>query len=173
MKNIEKSVKINRGATAIARTSLSKPTKYFLKKGIFNKNVSVLDYGCGKGYDVEFLKNEGFDIKGYEPFASDKFLEKPTEKFDIVVNNYVLNVVEIPEERKKIVDELKKLGKKVYISVRADKKSIKPTWKKFGDGFITPKGTFQKIYNEETLREEFGNDIKILVSDSIGITFEI
>ena len=43
MKKMENCVKINRGATAIARTSLSKPTKYFLKKGIFNKNVSILD----------------------------------------------------------------------------------------------------------------------------------
>lgn len=173
MKKMENCVKINRGATAISRQSLSKPAKFFLKKKIFDKKLSILDYGCGKGFDVEYLKNEGFDIKGYEPFASDKFLEKPTGKFDIVVNNYVLNVVEIPEERKKIVDELKKLGKKVYISVRSDKKSIKPTWKKFGDGFITPKGTFQKIYDEKSLKEEFGNDIKILVSDSIGITFEI
>ena len=84
-----------------------------------------------------------------------------------------MNVIEDREERKKVVEKLKKLGEKVIISVRADKKSIKPTWKKFQDGFITPKGTFQKIYDVKSLKEEFGNDIKILVSDSIGITFEI
>lgn len=162
-------VEIKRGNTAIARQKMSRPMKKMYESGKFDKKT-VLDYGCGKGFDVEFLKDQGIDIKGYEPFASDKYLDLPAGKFDIITNNYVLNVIEDPVERKNLVEEMKKLGNTVIITVRADKKSIKNTWIAFSDGFLTPKGTFQKIYDEKTLKEEFGN-VEILYKDAMGITF--
>ena len=62
------------------------------------------------------------------------------------------------------------MSKVVVLTVRADKKSIKATWKKFNDGYLTPKNTFQKIYDEKSLKEEFG-DVEILWKDAMGITF--
>ena len=162
-------VEIKRGNTAIARQKMSRPMKKMYESRKFDKKT-VLDYGCGKGFDVEYLKLQGIDIKGYEPFASDKYLQMPEGKFDIITSNYVLNVIENPTERKKLVEEMKKLGNTVVITVRADKKSIKNTWVTFSDGFLTPKGTFQKIYDEKTLKEEFGN-VEILYKDAMGITF--
>ena len=65
---------------------------------------------------------------------------------------------------------MKSLANLVVITVRADKKSIKSTWTPMNDGYLTPKGTFQKIYDEKTLKEEFGN-VEILYKDAMGITF--
>ena len=165
--NVELTTK--RGNTAISRQSMSRPMAKMLKASMFD-NKRVLDYGCGKGFDVEQLKSLGFDITGYEPFASDKYLQVPSGKFDIITNNYVLNVIENPEERKELIEKMKKMSKVVVITVRSDKKSIKNTWKKFNDGYLTPKNTFQKIYDEKSLKEEFG-DVEILWKDAMGITF--
>ena len=165
--NVELTTK--RGNTAISRQSMSRPMAKMLKASMFD-NKRILDYGCGKGFDVEQLKSLGFDITGYEPFASDKYLQVPSGKFDIITNNYVLNVIENPEERKELIEKMKKMSKVVVITVRSDKKSIKNTWKKFNDGYLTPKNTFQKIYDEKSLKEEFG-DVEILWKDAMGITF--
>ena len=165
--NVELTTK--RGNTAISRQSMSRPMAKMLKASMFD-NKRVLDYGCGKGFDVEQLKSLGIDITGYEPFASDKYLQVPSGKFDIITNNYVLNVIENPEERKELIEKMKKMSDFVVITVRADKKSIKATWKKYNDGYLTPKNTFQKIYDEKSLKEEFG-DVEILWKDAMGITF--
>ena len=65
---------------------------------------------------------------------------------------------------------MKKLADLVVITVRCDKKSIKSTWIPYNDGYMTPKNTFQKIYDEKNLKEEFG-DVEILYKDAMGITF--
>ena len=80
------------------------------------------------------------------------------------------NVVELGEKYVKIVEEMKKFADLVVITVRADKKSIKSTWIPYNDGYMTPKNTFQKIYDEKSLKEEFG-DVEILYKDAMGITF--
>ena len=167
MNNVELTTK--RGNTAISRQSMSRPMVKLQKQGYFD-NKRVLDYGCGKGFDVEQLKSLGFDITGYEPFASDKYLQVPSGRFDIITNNYVLNVIENVEERHNLIKTMKEMSDFVVITVRADKKSIKSTWKKFNDGYLTPKNTFQKIYDEKSLKEEFG-DVEILYKDAMGITF--
>jgi hypothetical protein len=65
---------------------------------------------------------------------------------------------------------MKTLADEVVITVRADKKSIKEAWTPMNDGYLTPKNTFQKIYDEKSLKEEFG-DVEILYKDAMGITF--
>ena len=65
---------------------------------------------------------------------------------------------------------MKEMADIVIITVRADKKSIKETWTPMNDGFLTPKNTFQKIYDEKSLKEEFGA-VEILWKDAMGITF--
>jgi hypothetical protein len=51
-----------------------------------NKMVNesnILDFGCGNGLFVDYLKNIGFNVVGYDKY-SDKFDEMPLTKFDIV-----------------------------------------------------------------------------------------
>ncbi|MCF6139812.1 HIT domain-containing protein [Flavobacterium sp. K77] len=107
----------NSHLTAIERTSLSYPARILLnQKKIKGK---VLDFGCGIGKDVELLKNEGFDITGYDPFY---FPTSPTEKYDTILCFYVLNVL-LPEEQAEVlmnVSSLLKPNGKAFFAVRRD-----------------------------------------------------
>ena len=120
MNNAELTTK--RGNTAISRQSMSRPMVKLQKQGYFD-NKRVLDYGCGKGFDVETLKAQGFDITGYEPFASDKYLQVPSGRFDIITNNYVLNVIENVEERHNLIKTMKEMSDFVVITVEPTKKA--------------------------------------------------
>jgi SAM-dependent methyltransferase len=91
-------------------------------------NKDVLDYGCGRGEDVDALHFAKFD-----PHF---FPNMPEGQFDVVVNNYVLNVLPIDKQDELIAKILAKVktGGKAYITVRRDVKK---------EGF-TSKGTFQR-----------------------------
>jgi len=95
----------------------SYPTKYLLTEGkILGK---VLDFGCGNGTDVAFLRKKGFDITGYDPHYAP---QTPTEQFDTILCHYVLNVL-LPEEQVQVlmaVAELLKPTGKAYFTVRRD-----------------------------------------------------
>jgi SAM-dependent methyltransferase len=87
-----------------------------------------LDYGCGKGFDADH-----YNFKKYDPHF---FPKKPVGRFDLVVCNYVLNVIEEKYEEE-LLDELRSYLRPhgmCYVSVRADVKK---------DGF-TSRGTFQR-----------------------------
>ncbi len=59
----------------------------FVKKNI-NKNVSLLDVGCGYGYFVKCLSDEGYTAKGVD--ASRERIVVGKEKFDIdLVEEYI------------------------------------------------------------------------------------
>ena len=112
--------------TAKTRKTLSAPTKYLLKDNAFLGKV--LDYGCGKGFDSDEL--------GFEKYDPHFFPKTPKGKYDTIVCNYVLNVINNDDANlviAKIRSLLKSKGK-AYISVRRD--IIK-------EG-VTKSGTFQR-----------------------------
>jgi hypothetical protein len=79
----------------------------------------VLDYGCGKGYDASH-----FGTHYYDPHFAPVM---PHGTFDTITCNFVLNVVECPEAREAIVqDVLSRLndGGRAYFTVRTDKKRL-------------------------------------------------
>lgn len=163
--------------TALQRKTLSKPMRILLENKYFIKPVnSILDYGCGHGTDVKILNEKYFlDIYGYDKY-NPKFdfnfvLEK---EYDVVTCNYVFNVIPSPTEHKLTLNLLKSLGDNIYISVRADKKAVKDTWK-YDDvllGYWTPKGSFQRFYNEERVAELFGQ-VEYIHKDSSLLLFKI
>lgn len=113
--------------TAIKRKTLSTPTRYLLEKGLLQGRL--LDYGCGRGFDCDFLKCDGYDPH-YRP-------QPLTVKYDTIFCNYVLNVLPTEEERSEVLDQIALLlveGGQAYIAVRSDKKSL--------NGW-TSRGTFQ------------------------------
>lgn len=75
--------------TAIKRTSVSVPTRYLLQHDLLKG--SILDFGCGFGFDTEELKSQGYDITGYDYYYRPEY---PIRKFDTIICNYVLNVLE-------------------------------------------------------------------------------
>jgi diadenosine tetraphosphate (Ap4A) HIT family hydrolase len=103
--------------TAKERDTLSFPAKLLLKKGLLVGNV--LDFGCGFGKDVELLKAKGINVVGYDKHY---FPNYPTEKFDIIICFYVLNVL-MQEEQANVLMEISQLLKptgKAYFAVRRD-----------------------------------------------------
>ncbi len=103
--------------TAIERTSLSFPARILKERKKLKGRI--LDFGCGVGKDVEVLKNQKFDIVGYDPHY---FPEFPEEKFDTIICFYVLNVL-LPEQQAEVlmnVSHLLKPNGKAYFAVRRD-----------------------------------------------------
>jgi len=106
--------------TAIERTSVSFPTRWLKEHKLLKGDV--LDYGCGLGFDVQELQKDGFSISGYDNYYQPEY---PERKFDTIVCNYVLNVLE-PNEQAEVlmmVSELLKPSGKAYFAVRRDLKT--------------------------------------------------
>lgn len=88
-----------------------------------------MDFGCGRGFDCDSL-----GIEGWDPYWRPKM---PRGKFDTVMCNYVLNVLDLWEQRQ-VLDRIKFLLRKGghgYAAVRTDWKNLRG-W--------TSKGTYQR-----------------------------
>lgn len=103
--------------TAKERNKLSFPTQWLLNK---NKLIGeILDFGCGLGFDVNDLKTKGFKIDGYDKYHRTDY---PVKKYDTIICNYVLNVLQ-PDEQPEVlmaVSELLKPTGIAYFAVRRD-----------------------------------------------------
>lgn len=132
--------------TAISRSKPSQTCKWVMTD--LEKPSSVLDYGCGKGSDVAFLREAGFDAFGYDPYFQPEMPEGP---FNAAMCSYVLNVVQ-EKERSEILEALSEMASIVYIAVR-NGHDFKQSWEPFADGFITGKGTFQAGLNSNYMRD--------------------
>lgn len=105
--------------TAKERDKISYPARIIIEKNLLNGEV--LDYGCGFGSDVDFIKQKGYNIMGYDPYYYPK---RPQKKFDTIICFYVLNVL-MPEEQTKVLMDISTLLKptgKAYFAVRRDVK---------------------------------------------------
>jgi hypothetical protein len=111
----------NSHLTAAKRIGASVPLKVLLKKSLILRIQSILDFGCGRCADVEWLLNNGYNAKGFDPYWSP--LKKPLQyKYDIILCTYVLNIVD-NDTRLAIIKQLKRMTKtsgKIYITVRRD-----------------------------------------------------
>lgn len=136
---------ICRHKTAISRSDLSKPVRLALLSGIINVETTVFDYGCGRGIDVKFLNFQGIKAVGYD---SHYFPEKNFIQSDIVMLNYVLNVIEIPEERLDVLRfcyELAIQGLLIAVRLLNERPKI---YTEYGDGVLTKRKTFQKFFTK-------------------------
>ncbi len=109
----------NAHLTVKERDKSSYPTRTLLNKGVLKGKI--LDFGCGLGKDVEFLNSKKLDIQGYDPFYQPNY---PTEKFDVIICHYVLNVL-FPKEQTFVlmaIAELLKPTGKAFFTVRRDLK---------------------------------------------------
>ena len=115
---------------------------------------SVLDYGCGRGSDVQWLNARDGDAEGYDPHEPFGYSEPPSRAaYQVVLCTYVINVLDTVEARKRvIVDAWKRVapnGKLVLTSRSA--KDIKASakrggWPAHNDGYWSRqnRGMFQK-----------------------------
>jgi hypothetical protein len=107
--------------TAISRKKLSAPVKWLYDNLGFPSLTRFLDYGCGRGTDAAFLRNDFTFVEQYDP---QYFPVCPTGFFDIIFCTYVLNV--LPKEKEQeVLNKIKARllpGGVSYIAVRRDLK---------------------------------------------------
>jgi DNA phosphorothioation-associated putative methyltransferase len=141
----------SRGLTAIARSGLSRPVALAVGDGLLKDGVSFFDFGCGRGGDVAGLREAGFEANGWDPVHSPGTTKTPA---DVVNLGYVVNVIEDTNERKQVLLEAWRLARRaLVVAARLDWDSKKAQSLQFGDGIITSRGTFQKYFTHEELRQ--------------------
>lgn len=165
---------IPRWRTAISRQALSKPSKLALAFGLYSRAGTVLDYGCGRGFDVAALRKEGFDVKAWDPYF---FPDNPKTKADTVNLGYVLNVIEDKAERAAVLKEAFALAQKcLIVSVRpSDEAAGLTAATPQGDGVITKTGTFQKFFGQDELGAYIGKTTgahPYLVDTGVAVVFK-
>ena len=108
--------------TAISRRGPSVPCKFLQSRLCFGYagELSILDYGCGKGADIRYLGRQGYNVIGYDPHHFPVTIEGI--KFDIILCSYVLNVLPT-HNRQEVIDDIKEAlapDGQAYITVRRD-----------------------------------------------------
>lgn len=100
-----------------------------LKRRGIRKESLILDYGCGAGLFVDFLKEEGFtNVRGYDAFV-EKYSDVSvlSDKYDVVVSHDVIEHVDDPRDYlRTLVSLLKIQGVLVIGTPNADRISLKP-----------------------------------------------
>ena len=66
--------------TAIHRAKISLPLKTTLP--FLKEKDKILDYGCGYGFDVKYLKENNYLANGYDKYISSKYNNMEYEKYD-------------------------------------------------------------------------------------------
>lgn len=143
------------GKTAISRPGLSVPTRELIAKGFITSDDSLLNHGRGKAEtDANTLANLVRFYSEYDPnYAPNRSVLR--RKYDIVMSNYVLNVLppELRDNAWKDIQRSTGQNGAAFISVRSvGDKTI--TGEPYADGIITKRGTFQKPYTQESFMEE-------------------
>jgi hypothetical protein len=147
----EDSIAIARHKTAIFRKRLSRPVQTLLEYGLLTKGTSFLDYGCGQGNDVERLQQMGYTVSAWDPVYQPNGRKEPAE----VVNlGFVLNVIEEPLERMKVLREAFDLTRRVLVvSTLVATSGTAAMGKPYKDGILTGRNTFQKYFLQEELQQ--------------------
>jgi hypothetical protein len=96
VKNDVSDNRIDRHKTAIDRNSLSTPIQSLYRHNYLNGDYTLFDYGCGKGDDLNILKELGIKATGYDPVY---YPNEQIKKADIVNLGFVINIIESPKER--------------------------------------------------------------------------
>lgn len=163
-------IAIPRHKTAIRRGDFSRPIKCALRDGLIDQSVSVLDYGCGRGEDLELLSREGIKCNGWDPVHRP---DGTKQVADIVNLGYVLNVVEDPAERARTLSDAWSLCQQVLVvsaQVLVSGRGKNPV--EFGDGVLTNRGTFQKFYGQGELKSYLEEHLQAeAIAAGIGIYY--
>jgi len=146
--------------TAISRSCVSKPTR-LLRRHHLRLDQRVLDFGCGRGKDVEWLRNEGFDADGYDIAAKFGATVRPKRLFDVVMAIYVVNVLDPLRRIAALRDawSFVKPGGRLFVVSRSreqiEREAREGNWKRCLDGYFSDRrsGKFQRGLDYEDLQQ--------------------
>lgn len=148
---IREGSEIPRHRTALTRRDFSKPVRQALLDNIITTGAIVLDYGCGRGSDVQRLRAEGHTAHGWDPQHAPT---APLVSAQVVNLGYVVNVIERAVERRDALLRAWSLAERVLIvTARLKFDMLGQELTPFEDGYLTNRGTFQKFYDQAELRD--------------------
>jgi DNA phosphorothioation-associated putative methyltransferase len=144
------SLQIERHRTALVRYQLSQPVQLLNQWGLLGSGSSFFDYGCGRGDDVTALRAAGLIAHGWDPHYAPDSSKMPSE---IVNLGFVLNVIENTTERERVLMNAWQLTQKVLsVAVLNPYSPPLDNARKFKDGIITSRNTFQKYFTQVELK---------------------
>lgn len=80
-----------------------------LRQAGLTKKEMILDYGCGSGYFVRFLREQGFNCEGYDPYNQNFNTKDVLDKrYDLVLSQ---DVIEHLDDPRTLLHDLKELVK--------------------------------------------------------------
>jgi DNA phosphorothioation-associated putative methyltransferase len=127
--------------------------------GYIQKTDRILDFGCGKGDDVRWLKKHNYRATGYDPNFK-AFYKVINGQFDVVILSYVINTIEYADMREDAIRAAwgyVKPGGFLYVTSRSkeeiDSLAVKKSWPRSSDGYCSSltKRTFQRGHNHAEL----------------------
>jgi len=143
--------------TAIHRSRPSVAVRLCNDLGLVRSRI--YDYGCGTGQDISFLQSLSYDVAGWDPFYRKDMPPSsfPSRAFKSIFCTYVLNVIQ-KNDRISVVKEIKRIlaaDGYAFVTVRSaldiEDKALKGNWKKYRDGWLSKRGTFQKGFSSVEL----------------------
>lgn len=167
------------GETAPNRRGPSVPARILVENNLIIG--PIFDWGCGHGVDVEYFRQNGIEAYGWDPIHNQENKPElfPKGYFGFVNCAFVLNTLPDMEQRKEVIKDIYNFLPEdgyLILTLRAKqelKRKIKSTWKKYGDGYITSKGTFQKGYTSDEavkLVEPLFTEVMVLNNNPVVIT---
>lgn len=164
--------------TAISRATISKPLRYLLKSQLVNTGNTVIDFGAGRLKDSNWLNENGYTCVPYDKYHKEREINSLFNcfayKFDVLICNYVFNVIETLSDFKSTLEIVRNIeAKNKYITIRNDVKSIKPNWWycDHSECYYTGR-SFQRFIGVEGLERFFGHH-KLIKNNSEYIMIEL
>ncbi len=144
--------------------------KCALADGFVNPSVSVFDYGCGHGEDVELLAAQGVRVAGWDPAFHPT---QDVQEADVVNLGYVLNVIEDQSERTATLRRAWELARRLLVvSALVRVPGRGNVFTEFGDGVLTRRGTFQRFFEQGELREYLEKELgTTAIPATVGIFY--
>jgi len=140
---------VARHLTALSRSNLSAPMQCLARHGFLDGELSVFDYGCGKGDDIRNLTVNNINVSGWDPhYAPDN----PKQMADIVNLGFVINVIEDYQERLEALLGAYALSRTLLVvsAMLFNQNALKG--QAFNDGVLTQRNTFQKYFTQAELK---------------------
>lgn len=140
---------IARHLTALVRYGFSAPVQTLARHGFLKEKKTVFDYGCGRGDDIRGLRENGFQAEGWDPhYAPDN----PITPAHLVNLGFVINVIEDLEERIVALKRAYELSNEVLVVAAMLANQNEMEGRRFADGVVTKRRTFQKYYTQTELK---------------------
>lgn len=163
---------IARHRTAIVRRDLSLPVQLLVANGVVAGGMTVFDYGCGQGDDVAALASNGFKAFGWDPHHA---TDGPRRPADVVNLGFVLNVVDDRHERVETLKAAWSFARRALsVAVMTQGKVSLAGLRPYLDGYVTSRGTFQKYYAQQELRdfiEEVLGEAPVALGPGVFVVF--